>query len=434
MSQDFGSHIDDILNALDENSNKEISRDNLEKELNKFMDYGVPIDQAKQILIKKYSGTADLSSSGSSSERKLISDLKPNEKSVKLLCRVIAVNPKDITVKGDNRKIFYGILGDESGTIQFTAWNSELQIEKGDVVEISNAYTREWQGAVQLNLGDRVKINKTDKDKLPESTFKPKEIKVKDLRSGIGAVEITVKIIELKERETEVEGVKKKVFSGIIADETGKAQFTSWYDFKIKEGDVLRITGGYVKSWKGIPQLTFDDKATVKKLDKNKISKKELGIKKMPLFMIVEKRGVLDVEAEGTITEIRPGSGVIIRCPECNRTIINDQCSIHGKVDGKSDLRLKLVIDDGTGSVSCVLNKEITEKLIDKRFDECKKMEENELLEEINKKLFTKIISVQGNALGDDFGTSIIVKDAKLIDIDITEEAEKLLKELEELR
>ena len=235
MSEDFRSHIDDILNALGEKSNKEVSRDDLEKELTKFMEYGVPLDQAKQILIKKYGGVAVLTSSGGSSERKLISNLEPNEKSVKLLCRVITVNPKDITVKGDNRKIFYGILGDESGTIQFTAWNSDLEIEKGDVVEISNAYTREWQGAVQLNLGDRVKINKTDKDKLPESAFEPREIKVKDLHSGIGAVETTVKIIEIKEREAEVEGVKKKVFSGIIADETGKAQFTSWHDFKIKE-------------------------------------------------------------------------------------------------------------------------------------------------------------------------------------------------------
>ena len=41
------------------------------------------------------------------------------------------------------------------------------------------------------------------------------------------------------------------------------------------------------------------------------------------------------------------------------RTIINNQCNIHGEVDGKSDLRLKLVIDDGTGSISCFLNKEL---------------------------------------------------------------------------
>ena len=51
----------------------------------------------------------------------------------------------------------------------------------------------------------------------------------------------------------------------------------------------LRITGGYVKSWKGIPQLTFDEKATVKKLDKSKIPKKDLQISKMPIYMLSRK-------------------------------------------------------------------------------------------------------------------------------------------------
>ncbi len=263
--ENLEAHINDILNALKNDIEQDVTREEIAQELTKFMEYGVPIDQAKQTLIKKYGGVAVFTQS---TERKLISDLLPNEKSVKLLCRVIAVNPKEITVKGDNRKIFYGILGDESGTIPFTAWTSELDIEKDDVVEISNAYTREWQGSVQLNLGDRVKVVKTEKEKLPEEAFIPREVKVIDLRSGMGAVDVTARVIEINERETEVEGVSKKVFSGVIADETGKAQFTSWHDFKLKEGNVLRITGGYVKSWKGIPQLTFDERANVKKLDK----------------------------------------------------------------------------------------------------------------------------------------------------------------------
>lgn len=425
---DLRSHVEDILNALKNDSSKEVTREELEKELAKFMEYGVPIEQAKQTLIKKFGGVAVLSSG-----RKLISDLLPNERSVNLLCRVIAVNPKEITVKGDNRKIFYGILGDESGTISFTAWNSNLELEKGDVVEISNAYTREWQGSVQLNLGDRVRIEKTDKEKLPESAFKPREVKIKDLRSGIGAVDVTARILEMKEREATVGEETKKVFSGLLADETGKAQFTSWHDFKIKEGDVLRIIGGYVKSWKGIPQLTFDDKATVKKVDKSKVPKKDLQSRKMPLFTLIEKRGALDIEAEGTVIEIRPGSGIITRCPECNRAIENNQCGIHGKVNGKSDLRLKLVIDDGTGSVGSVLNKELTEKLLGKTIEECKKMSEDALVEKINKTLFARKISIQGNALGDEFGTSLIAKNVKFVDFDMDEEAEKLSQEVEEL-
>ena len=433
MTEELESHIDDILNALGEKPEKEVSREELEVELVKFMDYGVPIDQAKQTIIKKFGGVAVLTSSGQSSKRTLISELQPNERSVNLMCRVIAINPKDITIKGDNRKIFYGILGDESGTIPFTAWSSEINVEKGDVIEVSNAYTREWQGNVQLNFGDRVSIKKIDKDKLPPTVVKPIELKVIDLRPGIGAVDVIVKIIEINQRETEINGETKKVFSGTIADETGKAQFTSWHDFKLKKGDVLQIVGGYIKSWKGIPQLTFDERATVKKLDKGKIPKSELEIKKMPLHILVEKRGALDVEVEGTIIEIRPGSGVIIRCPDCKRTTQNGECSIHGKVDGKPDLRLKLVIDDGTGSVSSVLNKDLSEKLIGKTLEECKKMKENDLLAEINKNLFANKISVRGNALGDEFGTSLIAKNAELVDIDLKHEAEKLYRKLEDL-
>lgn len=431
VKDDLGTHVDDVLNALS-GTEKEVSREEIEKELCRFMEYGVPIDQAKQTLIKKFGGIA-VFSTGKSSERKLISDLQPNERSVNLLCRLITVNPKEITVKGDNRKIFYGILGDESGTISFTAWSSEFDFEKGDVVEISNAYTRQWQNGIQLNLGDQARVIKTDKDKLPESALKPRELKVKDLRSGIGAVDITVRIIEINSRETETNGVTKKVFSGIIADETGKAQFTSWHDFKLKDGDVLKIIGGYVKSWKGIPQLTIDEKATVKKLDKSKIQKKDLQVSKMTIYALVERGGAVDVEIEGTVMEIRPGSGVIMRCSQCNRTLQNNECSVHGKVEGKIDLRLKLVVDDGTGSVSSVLNKELTEKLLGKTLEECKDIDENELLNDINKTLFTQRVSLRGNALGDEFGTNIIAKDVKLVEFDIKDDAEKLFKEIEEL-
>ena len=431
MSQEnLDTHIDDIINSISAKSDNEVSREEIKKELDRFMEYGVPIEQAKITLIKKFGG--DVSFSTSSNERKLISDLEPNERGVKLLGRVIAVNPKEITVRGENRKIFYGILGDESGTIPFTAWN-EVNFEKGDVIEISNAYTREWQGSAQLNFGDRVHIEKTDKNKLPESAFKPRELKVTDLKSGIGSVDVSVRILEINEREANINGEKRNIFSGTIADETGKAQFTSWHDFKLKEGDVVRITGGYVKSWKGIPQLTFDDKATIKKLDKSKIPKTDLKINKMPIFALVEKRGALDVEVQGSIIDIRPGSGVIQRCPTCNRSLFNGECSIHGKVSGKPDLRIKLVIDDGTGAVSSVLNKDLSEKLIGMNLEECKKLDETELMDKIIKKIFTQNIIIQGNALGDEYGTSIIAKNVETVEINLEEEAEKIMNSLEDL-
>jgi len=146
MNDDLSLYIDDILNALSDSSEKEVSREEVEKELKKFIEYGVPLDHAKQTLIKKFGG----SYTPPSTERVLVADLESAQYGVHVLCRVLHISPKDITVKGENKKIFYGILGDESGSIPFTAWN-DFELEKGDVVEISNAYTREWQGETKLN-------------------------------------------------------------------------------------------------------------------------------------------------------------------------------------------------------------------------------------------------------------------------------------------
>ena len=429
--EDLNSHVEDIINALEEESKDKVSRKEVEKELEKFIEYGVPINQAKQTLIKKYGGAAVLTSP-TSAERMMIADLQPNQSSVKLLGHIIAINPKEVTVKGENRTIYYGILGDESGTIPFTSWGS-INVEKGDVVEISNAYTREWQGAVQLNFGDKVQVEKTDKNRLPKDAFEPKKLKVNELRSGIGRVDVMAHILEINSHDADVNGESKKVFSGILADETGKAQFTSWHDFNIKKGDVLRITGGYVKSWKGIPQLTFDSTASVKKLEKSKIPKDEIESNKMPLYALVEKRGALDVEVEGTVIDIRPGSGLITRCSECKRVIQDNKCSLHGKIEGTPDIRIKLVLDDGTGAVGAILNRETTEKIMGMSFNDLKKMKQNDILEMINKLLIANKVSLKGNALGDEFGTSIIVQDAKFVDVDLKDEAEKLANELEGL-
>ena len=139
-------------------------------------------------------------------------------------------------------------------------------------------------------------------------------------------------------------------------------------------------------------------------------------------------------ELEGTIIEIKPGFGFIKRCPECNRTLQNDECSIHGNVKGKPDLRIKLVVDDGTAALSSILNREITEKILGNTLEECKNMDENVLDEKMEKLLFAHRINLKGNALGDSFGTTIIVKDIEFIDIDIKEESGKLYQELERLQ
>jgi len=422
--------IDEIIEALRETSGKNVERDVLEKELRKFLEYGVPFEHAKQTLVKKFGGGSGPIKLSAPSERTLIVDLQSNQQSVHVRSRIISVNPREIQVKGEARKIFYGILGDESGTIQFTAWK-DFELEKGTVVDITNAYTKEWQGSLKVNFGDRTRVSKLDATELPEMNLEPRSYKVNELRGGLSGVELTARIVEIQDREVDISGQMKKVFSGVLGDETGKAQFTAWHDFKLKEGMVMKITGGYVKAWKGIPQFTFDEKATVEKLDANTIPKKDVKTQKLSLWELVERNGALDVEVEGTVIEIQKGSGLVQRCPECNRVLQQGTCTVHGAVQGRDDLRMKLVLDDGAGSVSAILGKDLTEKLLGKTMHDTSA--ENGLIEEMNRLLFGHRISVQGNALGDQFGVTVIARDAKQADFNVAAEAERLSQDLEEL-
>lgn len=52
----------------------------------------------------------------------------------------------------------------------------------------------------------------------------------------------------------------------------------------------------------------------------------------------------------GVITAVSQGSGLIKRCPECNRALMKGQCGEHGRVDGAYDLRIKAVFSPFGGN------------------------------------------------------------------------------------
>jgi replication factor A1 len=128
---------------------------------------------------------------------------------------------------------------------------------------------------------------------------------------------------------------------------------------------------------------------------------------------------------EGTIIELKSGSGVIQRCTKCMRAVKNDECTMHGKIDFKNDLRLKAILDDGTGTVTILMGKDLSEIFIGKTLSECmdiisqsdNKASANEALLE---HLLMRDIQVKGNLIRDDYGASLIVTSVEWV---ITEPA-----------
>jgi len=293
---------------------------------------------------------------------------------------------------------------------------------------------------VQVNFGNRVSIRKEDPSTIAEVQIAqgpPKVVTIGELRESMGFVEVKGRLLSVDSREVIVQGQAKNIFSGIVADETGKVQFTAWSDFKLKQGEVVRISKATVKSWRGIPQLNFDERAELTKVKEKFPSVEEL--QKSGRRMISEvagKGGASDAVLEGVVIEVRDGSGLIVRCPECKRALQKGMCKVHGRVEGYPDLRVKAILDDGTGAVSVVMGRELTERLMDTTLDECmskakEAMNFDIVKDMIDERLTLKVLSVVGNVTADEYGLSMIVKEAEPAKREVKPEAEKLLVELE---
>jgi len=433
--QKLAPHIEEITRALGD----KLSEEQIAEELQKYVDvYKLSIPMAKRTIVKKYGGDSSGFSAGF--QRKL-AELRPNDPNVDFVAKVLSANAKEIQAKGEKKQIVFGFLGDDTTTLPYTAWEIEdLQLNKGDVISVKGAYTREYQGRVQVNFGNRVSIKKEDPSTVGDiqvAQGPPRAVGIGELREAMGYVEVKGRILSLEPREVTVQGETKKIFSGVLADETGKVQFTAWSDFKLEQGEVVKVSRGTVKAWRGIPQLSFDERGEVIRIKEKFPSAEEL--RKTGVRMIAEiaaKGGAVDATVRGVLIEVRDGSGLIMRCQECKRALQKGMCKIHGRVDGYPDLRVKAILDDGSGAVGVVMSRELSEKLLDITLDESmqkakEKMNFDIVKDEMDELLTLKILTVSGPVTADQYGLSMIVKEAQLSAIDVKQEAEKLLVELE---
>ncbi|MFT4311003.1 MAG: SOSS complex subunit B family protein [Candidatus Woesearchaeota archaeon] len=62
---------------------------------------------------------------------------------------------------GSQGRVAMAVLEDESGSIQLTLWDDEIdKIEVGDEVEVENGYVKEFRGDKQLSSGREGSIKK----------------------------------------------------------------------------------------------------------------------------------------------------------------------------------------------------------------------------------------------------------------------------------
>jgi replication factor A1 len=412
-----------LRKALAAKIGSDLDEADLRDEFQKYLDYGVPVDQAVKTILRHHgvAPTAGLRAGAAlNQERVTLAQMPPSSASVHLRVRVLSLNTKPVTARGEQKEIVWGLLGDESGTAPYTSWRPLEGVAKGDVLDVQGAYTKEYNGQAQVNFGDRTRIAKLQPDDLPRTPTTFKDTAVAELKEGSRGIRLNVRVLAVAEKQVTVQGTPKTVWVGTVADRTGKVEFTAWADPKLAAGQAVTIEGGYVRAYRGVAQFSFDADARITPYAGDLPDAETLAIQPpVALRDLVARGGGADVTVVGTILEVRPGSGLVLRCPTpgCTRVLQAGMCRIHNKVEGTPvpDLRTKAVLDDGTAAVNVTIGRELTERLLGKTLDQAAKEAKDafrpELAqEELRARLTGRVYRLRGNAIADDFGLSLIAR------------------------
>ncbi|UZE92161.1 MAG: hypothetical protein IB616_05480 [Methanosarcinales archaeon] len=166
-------------------------------------------------------------------------------------------------------------IGDETGKTRTVLWGDDAKNVKftpGDVVEIKNGYSKEGYGGVEIHIGARSSIKKSDE----KVEYSERFMKIGDI--GINeACDVKGVITEIEDKRefTRSDGSPGKVANIRIADETGGIRVVLWGEHadlvdNMRIGTKLKVTDGYAKAgWGGEVELNTSQRSTIVMEEKN---------------------------------------------------------------------------------------------------------------------------------------------------------------------
>ena len=401
----------------------------VKRKLEKMAEYNVPMSEAKQSVRRDYGDDGG----ETSVPTRNVTEITTDDSNVGVTGRVLSVGKRSIQYSGERSVIFEGELADESDKISYTAWE-DFGLEPGETVQIGNAGVREWEGDPELNLGES-----TDIERVAESLSVPYEVggeaSLAELEPGDRGVTVEVSVRECEQKTIDGRDGETEILSGVLADETTRLPFTDWQPRpQVEEGAPVRIENAYIREFRGAPSVNISEFSTVTPLE-GSVTVADSA----PRYKIreaVESGGLFDVELAGNVVGVRNGSGLIERCPECGRVVQSGQCRAHGAVEAEDDLRVKAILDDGTGTVTVVLNEERTAEIYGGGIDAAREhardaMDREVVADAIREELVGQAFRVRGALSVDDFGATLNATTFEASGADPVERATQLLEEAE---
>ncbi|RAW45193.1 replication factor A [Halorubrum sp. 48-1-W] len=421
---DVNSHAEELASDLG------VDKTEVKADLENLLEYSVPIDEAKQSVRRKHGGGGGGSSP--TPESVDLAEITTDHGNVTVTVRVLTRGTRTIRYQGDDLTIREGELADGTGTISYTAWQ-DFGFEPGDSLTIGNAGVREWDGEPELNLNESTTVAIADEPVAVDHEVGGDRDLV-DIAAGDRGRNVEVRVLEVESKTISGRDGETEILEGVVGDPTAKLPFTDWNPRpELEAGADLRIEDVYAREFRGVPSINLTEFTTVSPLPEP-VAVAE-SAPRLPVAEAVASGGMFDVELVGNVLEVRDGSGLIERCPECGRVIQNGQCRSHGEVDGEDDLRVKAILDDGTETVTVVLDDELTAEVYGGGLEEAltaatDAMDKDVVAESIAEVLVGRAYRVRGSLSVDEYGATLDATAFEGADDDPAEAARAALAEV----
>lgn len=308
---------------------------------------------------------------GVSLQDRRLRDVGSSQGAMRVTARVLTAERREIARKDGVGKlaVLSGLLSDGTATMRFSWWDPpSVDLERGSVLRVTNPQVRTWRDRPELSFGWKTQVEFASELELPRlEDSELLERHLSELRPGEEGFRVLAKVL-LSESRTLTVGERKRVIrSGLLGDSSGRMAFTAWVDLDLPVDSVVEIFGASARPFQGELQVVMDERSRVERRPEVELlSMGGLATERPVEIGWLEERpeGPGRRAIEGVVVELRSPSGLIHRCPHCSRSLVKGFCREHGPSRGEPDLRARLVLDDGTGSVTAQLSRECVENLL----------------------------------------------------------------------